>query len=166
MHKIIRFIIQIVAAVFGGLAIIFAIASWRLSSGPISIAFLSPYIVEAFEEEDLSYRFEFEDTILTWAGWNRSLDIVVTDARAIGPDGEILASVPEISLELSALSLLKGKLRRPASNCFGPRFILFETCKASWNSPSARISQNPTRPSTSWWRIFWRRQERIIRLAN
>ena len=108
MHKTLKFIIHIAAAVFGSLAIIFAIASWRLSSGPISIAFLSPYIEEAFEAEDLSYRFEFEDTILTWAGWNKSLDILVTDARAIGPDGNILASVPEISLGLSALSLLKG----------------------------------------------------------
>ena len=124
MHKTIRFIIQIVAAVFGGLAIIFAIASWRLSSGPISIAFLSPYIVEAFEAEDLSYRFEFEDTILTWAGWNRSLDIVVTDARAIGPDGEILASVPEISLELSALSLLKGKVAPTSIELLRPKVHL------------------------------------------
>jgi len=110
MHKTLKYIIHIAAAVFGSLAIIFAIVSWRLSSGPISIAFLSPYIEEAFEAEDLSYRFEFEDTILTWAGWNRSLDIVVTDARAIGPDGNVLAAVPEISLELSALSLLKGKI--------------------------------------------------------
>ena len=110
MHKTIKIIIHIAAAVFGSLAIIFAIASWRLSSGPISLAFLSPYIEEAFEAEDLSYRFEFEDTILTWAGWNRSLNILVTNAHAIGPNGEILASVPEISLELSALSLLKGTI--------------------------------------------------------
>ena len=110
MHKTIKYIIRIAAAVFGSLAIIFAVVSWRLSDGPISIAFLSPYIEEAFEAEDLSYRFEFEDTILAWAGWNRSLDIVVTNAHAIGPDGNVLAAVPEISLELDAQSLPKGKI--------------------------------------------------------
>ncbi|PPR25063.1 MAG: hypothetical protein CFH38_00725, partial [Alphaproteobacteria bacterium MarineAlpha10_Bin1] len=110
MHKVLKLILHIAAATFGSLAIIFAVASWRLSSGPVSIGFLSPYIEEAFKAEDLSYRLEFEDTILTWAGWNRSLDILITDAHAVGPQGEILASVPKISLELSALSLLKGRI--------------------------------------------------------
>ncbi|MBT5040385.1 MAG: hypothetical protein HOM52_17910 [Rhodospirillaceae bacterium] len=110
MHKVLKLIVHIAAATFGSLAIIFAVASWRLSSGPISIGFLSPYIEEAFESEDLSYRLEFEDTILTWAGWNRSLDILITDAHAVGPEGEVLASVPKISLGLSALSLLKGQI--------------------------------------------------------
>ncbi len=110
MHKVLKLVLHIAAATFGSLAIIFAVASWRLSSGPISLGFLSPYIEEAFESEDLSYRLEFEDTILTWAGWNRSLDILVTDAHVIGPEGETLASVPKIFLGLNALSLLKGQI--------------------------------------------------------
>ncbi len=124
MHKSIKFVIHIAAAVFGSLAIIFAVASWRLSSGPVSIAFLSPYLEEAFEAEDLSYRLEFEDTILTWAGWNRSLDILITDVHAIGPDGEILASVPEISLGLSALSLLKGQIAPTSIELLRPKVHL------------------------------------------
>ncbi len=124
MHKSIKFVIHIAAAVFGSLAIIFAVASWRLSSGPVSIAFLSPYLEEAFEAEDLSYRLEFEDTILTWAGWNRSLNILITDAHAIGPDGEILASVPEISLGLNALSLLKGQIAPTSIELLRPKVHL------------------------------------------
>ena len=120
MHKTLKLLLHIAAATFGSLAIIFAVASWRLSSGPISIAFLSPYIAEAFEAKDLSYRLEFEDTILTWAGWNRSLDILIIDAHAVGPEGEILASVPKISLGLSALSLLKGSIA-PTSIELGSR---------------------------------------------
>jgi hypothetical protein len=124
MHKALKYIIHIVAAVFGSLAIIFAVASWRLSSGPISIAFLSPYIAEAFESEDLSYKLEFEDTILTWAGWNRSLDILITDAHAVGPDGATIASVPEISLELSAFALLKGAVRPTSVELLRPNVHL------------------------------------------
>jgi len=131
MHKTLKFIIHIAAAVFGSLAIIFAIASWRLSSGPISIAFLSPYIEEAFEAEDLSYRVEFEDTILTWAGWNRTLDIVVTDAQAIGPDGQVLATVPEISLELSALSLLKASIAPTSIELLRPEVHLVRNMQGS-----------------------------------
>ena len=124
MHKTLKYIIRIAAAVFGSLAIIFAIVSWRLSNGPISIAFISPYIEEAFEAEDLSYRFKFEDTILTWAGWNRSLDILVMNAHALGPDGSVLATVPKISLELDALSLLKGKISPTSIELLRPELQL------------------------------------------
>ena len=124
MHKVLKIIIHIVAGTFGSLAIIFGVAAWRLSSGPVSIGFLSPYIAEAFEDEDLSYRLKFDDTVLTWAGWNRSLDILVTDANVIGADGQVLASVPEISLGLSALSLLKGKVAPTSIELLRPKVHL------------------------------------------
>ena len=111
MYKPLKYIIHILAAIFGSLAIIFAVAAWRLSSGPISIAFLSPYLEEAFASEELSYRLEFNDTLLTWAGWNRTLDILITDAHVVSSDGKTLATVPELSLELSALALLKGHIK-------------------------------------------------------
>ncbi len=124
MHKTLKYIIHIAAAIFGSLAIIFAVASWRLSSGPISIAFLSPYLEEAFESGDLSYRLEFEDTILTWAGWNQTLDILITDARAIGPNGSTLATVPEISLGLSAFDLLSGTVKPTSIKLLRPSVYL------------------------------------------
>ncbi len=124
MHKAIKYIIHIVAAIFGSLAIIFAVASWRLSSGPISIAFLSPYLEEALATKDLNYRLEFEDTILTWSGWNRTLDILITDAHAVGPNGKTLASVPEISLELSAFELLRGVVKPTSVELLRPSVYL------------------------------------------
>jgi hypothetical protein len=127
MQKALKILVHVAAATFGSLAIIFAVASWRLSSGPISIAFLSPYIEAAFEAEDLSYRLEFDDTILTWAGWNRSLDILITEARFVGPDGEILASVPKISLGLSARSLLQGRIAPTSVELLRPEVHLVRT---------------------------------------
>ena len=72
MTRAIKLVFQVLAALFGSLAIVFVVVAWRLSAGPISLGFLSPYLADAFEAEDMSYRVEFSDTILTWAGFDRS----------------------------------------------------------------------------------------------
>ena len=143
MHKVTKTIIQLVAGIFGSLAIIFGVAAWRLSSGPVSIGFLSPYIAEAFEDKDLSYRLKFDDTVLTWAGWNRSLDILVTDANVIGVDGEILASVPKISLGLSALSLLRGKIEPTSIELLSPEIHLVRNVKGELEFGFGPDSEDP-----------------------
>jgi hypothetical protein len=84
------------------------LAAWRLSSGPITLAFLSPYIERALSAEDGSLAIRLDDTILTWAGWERTLDVRVLNVRAVGAGGTAVAVVPELSLSLSVKALLKG----------------------------------------------------------
>ena len=127
MKATLRIVLHALAASFGSLAIIFAVGAWRLSSGPVSLALLSPYLEEAFQAEDLDYSIIFEDTVLTWAGWERSLDIVMTDVKALGPGGVVLASVPEISLGLSGLSLLQGVVAPTGIELIGPTVELRRT---------------------------------------
>jgi len=124
MKATLRMVLHVLAASFGSLAIIFSIGAWRLSSGPVSLAFLSPYVEEAFLAEELDYSIAFEDIVLTWAGWERSLDIVMTDATALGPNGEVLARAPEISLGLSGLSLLRGVVAPTSIELIGPTIRL------------------------------------------
>lgn len=133
MNKAAKLVLRILAATFGSLALIFAVGAWRLSSGPISIGFLSPYIEKAFEAEDLSYHVEFEDTILTWAGWDRSLDILVVNARAIDASGNTLAVVPEISLGLSGLALLQGVVAPTSVELLHPKVYFARTADGEFN---------------------------------
>lgn len=100
--------IQVLGALGAGLAILLVLAAWRLSSGPISLAFLSPYIEKALSAEDGSFGVRLDDTILTWAGWERTLDVRVINVRAVGPGGVAVAVVPELSLSLSIKGLLRG----------------------------------------------------------
>ncbi len=127
MNSAARLFFHTMAAIFGSLAIIFAVAAWRLSSGPVSLGFLSPYIEDALKAEDLSYRIEFEDTILTWAGWKRSLDILVINARAIAADGTTLGTMPEISLGLSGRALLRGVVAPTSIELIRPEIRLVRT---------------------------------------
>ena len=110
MSSTARIALQALGALFGVLAILFGLAAWRLSTGPISLGFLSPYIQEALEGEDLSYQFEFEDTVLVWPGWGEALEVHLTDLRIADAGGATLVAVPAASLGLSGAALLSGTI--------------------------------------------------------
>ncbi|MBT4769262.1 MAG: hypothetical protein HOO00_01865 [Rhodospirillaceae bacterium] len=103
-----RFILDVFGAALAGVAILAALLVWRISTEPVSLAFLSPYLQETLSAEDGSFTIEMDDTILTWAGWERTLDINLVGIRAMGPEGALLASLPEISISLSLRALLRG----------------------------------------------------------
>ena len=102
--------LKILAVLFAGLVVLFALAAWRLSSGPISIGFLGPYLEDSFSSPNSDYTITFSDTILSWEGWDRSLDILAVEMKVFNSDGQEVAHLPRVSIGLSALSLLSGDL--------------------------------------------------------
>ena len=57
-------------------------------------------------------------------GWERTLDIRVLNVRAIGPDGKVMASVPELSLSLSARAMMGGLVAPKSIDLFRPSLLL------------------------------------------
>ena len=124
MSSTARIALQGLGALFGVLAILFGLAAWRLSTGPLSLGFLSPYMQEALEGEDLPYRFEFEDTVLVWPGWGEALEVHLTDLRIADASGATLAAVPAASLGLSGAALLSGSIAPTSIALIGPSLAL------------------------------------------
>ncbi|MDP7543681.1 MAG: hypothetical protein QF758_03595, partial [Alphaproteobacteria bacterium] len=116
-----KFILDIFGAALAGAAILVALLSWRLAGEPVSLAFLTPYLQDALRAEDGSFRFELEDTVLTWAGWERTLDIRLVGVKAVGPEGDILAEVPELSVSLSAGAMMRGLVAPTSIDVLGPK---------------------------------------------
>jgi hypothetical protein len=106
-----RFLLRTIAALVAGSALIVAIGAWRLSSGPVSIGFLSGYLQEAmsFSGAD-GFQLKIDDTILTWAGLERGLDIRVIEVTLLDADGVAAATIPEMALGLDGRQLLQGRL--------------------------------------------------------
>ena len=115
---------QLFGGLTAGMAIVLVLLAWRLSTGPISLAFLSPYIEDAFNAGDGPFRVSVEDTILTWAGWERTLDIRLVEVRATSRDGIPIATVPEMSISLSAGALMRGKIAPRSIELFRPSLSL------------------------------------------
>ena len=114
-----RGLIQVLGALGAGLAVLLVLLAWRLSAGPVSLAFLSPYVERALQASQQSVRIELDDTILTWAGWERTLDIRVVNVRAIRPGGVVIASVPELAFAISGRALLRGVVAPSSVELFG-----------------------------------------------
>ncbi len=106
----VRIVFEILAGFIAGLLILTGIGIWRLSSGPVSLSFLTPSIQEALHRPDSPFSIEIEDTILTWGGWDRAVDIALTDVTLRRADGEPLAALPQISVGLSIEALVRGEL--------------------------------------------------------
>lgn len=117
-----RGLIHLTGGLAAGFAIILAVLAWQLSRGPISLGFLTPYIEDALNERQRDFHITLGDTILTWAGWDRALDIRVLEVRALDAHGAKVADIPEVSFSLSGQALVvKGLIAPKSIELFGPR---------------------------------------------
>ncbi len=101
-----------------------SLAAWRLSSGPIPLTFLSTYIQDALSAAHPDFDIELDDTILTWGGWERALDIRVLNVQVIDPMGSVIASVPELSMSISGQALMRGIVAPERIEIFHPTLRL------------------------------------------
>lgn len=120
ISRVFRGVVHLLGGLGAGLAIMMVLSAWKLSSGPISLAFMTPYIEDALASAHKSFKIKLDDTILTWAGWERTLDIRILNVRALGDGNDVIATIPEISLSLSAKALVKGMIAPKSIEMFGP----------------------------------------------
>ncbi len=112
--------IQLLGGLGAGLAIIMLMIAWQVHKGPVSLGFLSPYVEQALNSGHRSFKLAFDDTTLTWAGWERVIELRVTNVRAVGENGTAIAEIPELSLALSGEALLRGELAPKYVELLGP----------------------------------------------
>lgn len=134
--------IQIIGGLGLGLLVAVLLVAWRLTSGPVSVSFLTPYIDQALAEvHQGAFNVTFDDTILTWAGWERTLDIRIVNLRTTLPSGELVASIPEVSISLSANALLHGTVGPRSVEFFGPNINVVRQADGQFAMGFAGASQ-------------------------
>tara|TARA_Y100001934_G_scaffold57566_1_gene71320 strand:- start:25875 stop:29177 length:3303 start_codon:yes stop_codon:yes gene_type:complete len=92
--------------VLAGIA--FVALFWRLSTGPISLDYVTPYIEKALSTTPELVEVKIQNTELVWAGWGKAFDIRIYNAAILGRGGKILAMLPEASVGLSVPALFRG----------------------------------------------------------
>lgn len=115
-----RIVLEVAAGLLAGLVFLIAIAAWRLSEGPVQLTFLAPAIERALQDADSPFEIQVGDTVLTWAGWERAVDILALDVR-VGPPGQRpVAVLPEVSFGLSIDALMRGVIAPTNLEIFRP----------------------------------------------
>jgi hypothetical protein len=116
-----KFLLLFLAATLLGAGLFAVAAVWQLSRGPISLAFLTPYIEESLSDGPEGVQVRLHDTVLTWAGLERTLDLRAVGLEIVDTDGQVAASVPELSVQFSLRALLRGLIAPTGLELFGPR---------------------------------------------
>jgi len=122
--KTLKHTMRVVGAVLAGIALLGLVIAWKLSQGPISLPQLTPYIVEAVSQNTRGMTVQVEDTVLSWEGWERTLDIRIVGGSVFTRDGRRLASVPQASLSLSAPALINGIVAPSSVELINPQINL------------------------------------------
>ena len=131
--------LEVLCGILLVLGLLVAGSAWRLSQGPVSIQFLMPYAQDLLQRQDTSFRAELDDLILTWAGWERALDVRALGVQLIEKDAvRPVARIREVSVTLSARALAEGKVA-PTS---------LEICLL-YTSPSPRDVEESRMPSSA-----------------
>jgi len=119
-----KLLLEIFGTLVAGLALLVGLAVWRLSAGPITLDFLTPYIEQALSSPNGAYTLELDHTVLVWSRRDHTLDIRARGLRAVGAQGQLLAIIPEVSIHLSAAGLLHGVVAPTSLGLRGARLHL------------------------------------------
>jgi len=140
-------------ALLAGVAVIAGFVAYRLAyEGPIHLSFLKPYVEEALNRPGADFQFVIQDTVLAWAGWERTLDIRAVGVQVQDSAGRELASVPELGFGLSGAALFRGLVAPSRIELFRPELALGRNEKGDFRfgekliggaeaDPSAPVSQ-------------------------
>ena len=148
-----KVVLHLLAATLIGLVLVCGFVVWQLSRGPISIGFLTPYVEEALTIEDSPVRVRLGDTVLTWAGIERTLDVRAVGLDVLAADGTVLASIPEISVRFSARALLRGLIAPTSLELLGPRVFVVRQADGSIAFNMATVEKPGASPDTDMARL-------------
>ncbi|WP_119301975.1 YhdP family protein [Dongia deserti] len=123
--RVSKIMLEVLGALLAGVAIIAGFIAYRLAyEGPIHLSFLKPYVEEALNRPEADFQFVIQDTVLAWAGWERTLDIRGVGVQIKDSTGQDLASVPEIGFGLSGTALFRGLVAPSRIELFRPDLTL------------------------------------------
>lgn len=104
--RALKILAEIVGLAVAGIALAAVVLAWRLSSGPLEIDFLTPYVEQALSERDVTV--EIGALSLRWEGFDRPAVLAARDVRVRQKDGTLVAVTPEGTADVSMPKLLRG----------------------------------------------------------
>lgn len=103
-------IVELAAALLTGLVLLAAGLVWLLSSGPIPLTFVKPYLESALAADDGSIAVTIGETAVAWGGWEQAIEVRAADVRVSAADGRTLLVLPQAAVGLSLGRLLRGEV--------------------------------------------------------
>ncbi|MEM7171079.1 MAG: AsmA-like C-terminal domain-containing protein [Pseudomonadota bacterium] len=100
--------LEIVTGLLTFLAVLIAVAVWRLSTGPVELNFLNPFLEESLNAALDGNKLTIGRTILIWRGDRNAVGLEAKDLRLRNPTGQNVVELPDLDVKLSLRALLQG----------------------------------------------------------
>jgi hypothetical protein len=100
-------LVRWLAGLAAGLALATGFLVWRLSAGPISLDYLTPYVAAAIERAESGLVVRIDHTLVS-LGEGATIDIVARGVHLGRRGGEAQLALPELALGLSVRAALTG----------------------------------------------------------
>jgi len=91
-----------------GVVVLFALATWRLSEGPVALDFLRPYLRQTVNTAQGPITLAADRIHLSWEIGEAPMRLVFDDVQAIDSAGATVARVPAATVDLGLARLFTG----------------------------------------------------------
>jgi uncharacterized protein YhdP len=122
---------------------------YLLSQGPISLNYFTPYLKKSLESIDNKINFDVQDTVLSWQGWDRKLDLRFVGVEISDTNGYELADIPEMSMAINPIAFMKGQISLQSLEMFGPSIRLSRGSDGSFRVGIGLEDEEETSAETS-----------------
>jgi hypothetical protein len=102
--------VRIIAAIAGVFFIGVALSIWRLSVDPIEATYLTPYIESGMDHYIPGTHSHIEHTVTSWNNLDHVISLHATGITITDNDAKIIATIPDLEVQLSAIGLFAGRL--------------------------------------------------------
>ncbi len=115
----------VIAALFAFCALSVGVFSgvliWRVSQGPISLNVIAPYILEELNKSSGDLKFDVQDMVLVWRGWEEKFDVRMRGISVRQTDGHELLRMPAADVVFSSRALFRGIFALREVDLIAPR---------------------------------------------
>ena len=119
--RVSRLVLRLLALLLAIAAVAIGFLAWRLATGPVSVAWLNPYLERALSGERAVV--DLDDTQVRLGG-DQLLQLTAIGVEVRDPRGRLLSELPEVEIGLSTSALLQGALAVRRVEAAAPSLML------------------------------------------
>jgi hypothetical protein len=119
-----RLLLRTTAALLAVLALAAAVLVWRISSGPVSLDFMTPWVQQALSDPQHGISVSVEHTLLSHEPGSATVNLVAQGVHLRHSEGGAEVVLPRVALDLSVRAGLSGSLAPTRIALIAPRLNL------------------------------------------
>lgn len=147
VKRSIKFTLEFLGVVVAGFSVLFLLAALRLSYGPVSLDFITPYVEEGLSSDDGATVVSIGHSVLTWSRRSRTIDVQLTNVSVRDRDGAEQGFVPELSIAFSLRALLAGRIAPTRLELFAPRLTVIRRPDGGFAFGDSQVAE-PSAPAS------------------